>query len=50
MLFAAPTAFRAIKRQDADAKLCKNYNLSGLEAMFLAGEQGYIAITTRIPF
>jgi len=38
-LFTAPTAFRAIKREDPDAKLLGNYDLSGFEALFLAGER-----------
>ncbi|HEY0837657.1 MAG TPA: propionyl-CoA synthetase [Azospirillum sp.] len=38
-LFTAPTAFRAIKREDPDAKLLKNYDLSGFRALFLAGER-----------
>src|SRR3954452_2857787 len=38
-LFTAPTAFRAIKKEDPDAKLLKNYDLSGFRALFLAGER-----------
>lgn len=38
-LFTAPTAFRAIKRDDPDAKLLKNYDISGLRSLFLAGER-----------
>ncbi len=38
-LFTAPTAFRAIKREDPDAKLLKNYDLSHFRALFLAGER-----------
>jgi len=38
-LFTAPTAFRAIKREDPDAKLMQNYDLSKFEALFLAGER-----------
>lgn len=38
-LFTAPTAFRAIKREDPDAKLMANYDLSKFEALFLAGER-----------
>jgi len=38
-LFTAPTAFRAIKREDPDAKLLKNYDLSCFRALFLAGER-----------
>lgn len=39
VLFAAPTAFRAIKKLDADAKLTKDYDLSRLQAIFIAGER-----------
>ncbi len=39
VLFTAPTAFRAIKRQDPDAKLVGDYDLSRLRALFLAGER-----------
>jgi propionyl-CoA synthetase len=38
-LFTAPTAFRAIKREDPNAQLMKNYDLSRFEALFLAGER-----------
>jgi propionyl-CoA synthetase len=38
-LFTAPTAFRAIKREDPDAKLMGNYDLSHFRALFLAGER-----------
>ena len=38
-LFTAPTAFRAIKREDPDAKLMAKYDLSKFEALFLAGER-----------
>ena len=38
-LFTAPTAFRAIKREDPEAKLLQNYNLSCLKYLFLAGER-----------
>ncbi|EWC59716.1 Acetyl-coenzyme A synthetase [Actinokineospora spheciospongiae] len=39
VLFTAPTAFRAIKRADPDAAESARYDLSGLEALFLAGER-----------
>jgi len=39
VLFTAPTAFRAIKRADPDAAELAGYDLSGLEALFLAGER-----------
>lgn len=38
-LFAAPTAFRAIKKQDSDAALAKQYDLSALKTLFVAGER-----------
>jgi propionyl-CoA synthetase len=39
VLFTAPTAFRAIKREDPQAELMKNYDLSEFKALFLAGER-----------
>jgi propionyl-CoA synthetase len=38
-LFAAPTAFRAIKKEDPDAKEIAKYDLSSLETIFMAGER-----------
>jgi propionyl-CoA synthetase len=38
-MFTAPTAFRAIKREDPDGKLPANYDLSKFRALFLAGER-----------
>ena len=38
-LFTAPTAFRAIKREDPRAEFLKNYDLSRFETLFLAGER-----------
>ena len=38
-LFTAPTAFRAIKREDPNGDLLKKYPISGLQALFLAGER-----------
>lgn len=38
-LFTAPTAFRAIKREDPQAKLMKKYDLSKFRTLFLAGER-----------
>ena len=38
-LFTAPTAFRAIKREDPNAELMANYDMSGFKALFLAGER-----------
>ena len=39
VLFTAPTAFRAIKREDPDAKYLKKYNIGSLRYLFLAGER-----------
>ena len=39
VLFTAPTAFRAIKREDPDGKLIKDYDLSSFRNLFLAGER-----------
>ena len=39
VLFTAPTAFRAIKRADPNADLMKQYDISSLETLFLAGER-----------
>jgi propionyl-CoA synthetase len=38
-MFTAPTAFRAIKREDPEGKLLADYDLSKLRALFLAGER-----------
>ncbi len=38
-LFTAPTAFRAIKREDPNALLMKDYDLSKFKILFLAGER-----------
>ncbi|WP_439100884.1 propionyl-CoA synthetase [Congregibacter sp.] len=39
VLFTAPTAFRAIRKEDPDAALMADYDLKGLKALFLAGER-----------
>jgi propionyl-CoA synthetase len=39
VMFTAPTAFRAIKREDPDGALIGHYDLSGFHALFLAGER-----------
>jgi propionyl-CoA synthetase len=39
ILFTAPTAMRAIKQQDPEGKLAAAYDLSKLEALYLAGER-----------
>ena len=38
-LFTAPTAFRAIRKEDPQAELAKQYDLSRLERLYLAGER-----------
>ncbi len=38
-LFTAPTAFRAIKREDPNGEFFNKYNLSSLRTLFLAGER-----------
>jgi propionyl-CoA synthetase len=38
-LFVAPTAIRAIKREDPNAELLKQYDLSNFKTLFLAGER-----------
>ena len=38
-LFAAPTAFRAIRKEDPDSELLKPYDLSALQTIFMAGER-----------
>jgi len=38
-LFTAPTAFRAVKKEDPDADLLKKYDTSSLKKIFLAGER-----------
>jgi propionyl-CoA synthetase len=38
-MFTAPTAYRAIKREDPDGALVRDHDLSSLETVFLAGER-----------
>ena len=38
-LFTAPTAFRAIKKEDPNGTLIGDYDLSGFRSLFLAGER-----------
>ncbi len=38
-MFTAPTAFRAIKRDDPEGRLIAGYDLSRFETLFLAGER-----------
>ncbi|MDS9948790.1 MAG: propionyl-CoA synthetase [Planktomarina sp.] len=37
--FTAPTAFRAIKRDDPSGAMIKEFDMSGLRALYLAGER-----------
>ena len=37
--FTAPTAFRALKKEDPEAKLKQQYDISNLRTLFLAGER-----------
>lgn len=39
VLFTAPTAFRAIKRDDPEATFLAKYDMSGFRTLFLAGER-----------
>ncbi len=39
VLFTAPTAFRAIKKEDPQGEFLKKYDLSCMQALFLAGER-----------
>ncbi len=39
VMFTAPTAIRAIKKEDPEGLLAKKYDLSGLRHLFLAGER-----------
>jgi propionyl-CoA synthetase len=39
VLFTAPTAFRAIKKEDPQGEFIRKYDLSGFKALFLAGER-----------
>ena len=38
-LFTAPTAFRAIKKEDPNATLLQKYDITSLRSLFLAGER-----------
>ena len=37
--FTAPTAFRAVRKEDPHAALLKNYDISSMHTLFLAGER-----------
>ncbi|GAM75317.1 propionate-CoA ligase [Vibrio ishigakensis] len=38
-LFSAPTAFRAVKKEDPQGEFIKHYDLSKLQTIFMAGER-----------
>ncbi|MBS3755009.1 MAG: propionyl-CoA synthetase [Desulfobacterales bacterium] len=38
-MFTAPTAYRAIRREDPQARLLQEYDMSGFRILFLAGER-----------
>lgn len=54
-LFSAPTAFRAIKKEDPEAQLLQNYDISSLQRLYLAGERldpstyDWLKATTGLP-
>lgn len=39
VLFSAPTAFRAIRKEDPEGRLWSDYDTSSLDALYLAGER-----------
>jgi propionyl-CoA synthetase len=39
VLFAAPTAFRAIRKEDPEGEWVKKYDLTHLKTIFMAGER-----------
>ncbi|MDQ2770329.1 MAG: AMP-binding protein, partial [Bacteroidota bacterium] len=39
VLFTAPTAIRAIRKEDPEGRLAKTYDLNSLRALYLAGER-----------
>ncbi|MGZ5273823.1 MAG: AMP-binding protein, partial [Kaistella sp.] len=43
VMFTAPTAIRAIKKEDPEGELVKKYDLSSLRTQFLAGERCDVA-------
>ena len=43
IMFTAPTAIRAIKKEDPEGKFVKKYDLSSLRTQFLAGERCDVA-------
>ncbi len=55
VFFAAPTGFRAIRKEDPDARLLQQYDLAALRCLFVAGERtdlatyDWLAKTLQIP-
>ncbi|CCH00807.1 AMP-dependent synthetase and ligase [Fibrella aestuarina BUZ 2] len=55
VLFTAPTAFRAIRKEDPNATLRRQYDLSTLQAVFVAGERcdpptlAWLQLVTNVP-
>lgn len=55
LLFAAPTAFRAIKKEDAEGLELEKYDIQSLKSVFVAGERcdpatyHWISEKTRVP-
>ncbi|MEO0545508.1 MAG: propionyl-CoA synthetase [Pseudomonadota bacterium] len=54
-MFTAPTAFRAVKKEDATGALAKTFDLSNLRTVFLAGERAdpdtihWLEDVTKVP-
>lgn len=46
-LYTAPTALRAIRREDPDAKMMAQYDIKSLRSLFLAGERSEPGIVAR---
>ena len=55
VLFTAPTAFRAVRKEDPEGHLFNDYNTDSLKAVYLAGErldpptQEWIGKVTQVP-
>jgi propionyl-CoA synthetase len=47
-LFTAPTVFRAIKQADPNAEIPKQYDLSTMETLFLAGEHSGESLSSKL--
>lgn len=54
-MFCAPTAFRAIRKEDPEASLSKQYDLGSLKRVFVAGEKldsstyGWLSELLKVP-